>query len=32
MGKYVIAVDRGSTNIKAVVFDKAGQEVFQSVS
>jgi L-xylulokinase len=30
MSKYIIAIDRGSTNVKAVVFDKAGNEVFVS--
>jgi L-xylulokinase len=30
MKKYVIAIDRGSTNVKAVVFDTEGNEIFTS--
>ena len=30
MKRYIISVDRGSTNVKAVVFDTAGEEVLVS--
>ena len=30
MGSYIIAVDRGSTNTKAVVFDTCGEEILVS--
>lgn len=30
MGKYVLVIDRGSTNVKAILFDTKGKEAFVS--
>lgn len=30
MKKYIVSVDRGSTNVKAIVFDMAGEEILVS--